>query len=137
MIKCSECGNEYQNTNKYCPNCGCPNDDVTNNVVENRVNNYSNNNSKNISIETEKNINFFNSLANFIIVFTYIICFISCIGLISISVEEDSPGVFFLGLLGCGFYILAAYIAAASLRWKALTLKNIYEINISVSNKKK
>lgn len=109
LIKCQNCGKEISTNSERCIHCGTKlKDEVrTKNVI--------------VDIDTENNIKKLNTISN-VIVF---LMFVSASIILITTFIAPSPIMIILFIL-C---LLLAYVSPVFLKWQALVLKNLYEIN--------
>ena len=110
LIKCPKCGKEISDKAPACIHCGS-----------------SINSKKSIVIaedETQKNIDTLNTLATVlrvIFIVAAIICFMAAIG-----IGDEEGFILFIPAISA---IISGIILPAFIKWKALILKNVYDIN--------
>lgn len=114
LIKCSECGKEISTNAENCIHCGA--------IIDKDSKTQAPFVSK--DIETEKNITTLNLFSNIVKWGILVIGII--IALSAFAIKEDIGAMYFiLGVL----LALSSFIISALIKWKALMLKNLYEIN--------
>ena len=85
---------------------------------------------------TERNINYFLKLSQFIKIIMFVLAgLLLIIGLIANNNTGNSE-TFIICLIGSILLIIGAILSTSFLEWKAYILKNIYEINKSISKNK-
>ncbi len=97
-------------------------------------NNTTNEAYENVLNGTEKNINYFLMLAKVIKVIAFILAVI--VFTIGIIGSQEDTAIFITCLFASIALVVIALLSTPFLEWKAYTLKNIYEINKSMNNKK-
>ena len=81
----------------------------------------------NVSNDIEKNINFFIILAKIVQILFFILAVIMFF--VSLSVLTTGFNLFIAALIYCFSFIILGFIIPPFLKWKAYTLKSLYEIN--------
>lgn len=109
LIKCAECGEKISSNATKCIHCNAPID--TNKRTKGYITDY----------ETESNINSLNRLAAVLSVILILGGFIFLF--VAIGSEEPLLIAFAIACVVMGF-VMPTFI-----KWKALMLKNVYEIN--------
>jgi len=116
LIKCSKCGNEISTNSKSCIHCGASIQvDKDTKVIT-------------FDNDTEKNINSLNTLSVILLVI-FIIMGIVCL-FIGIGMSDDVSTPLFI-IFGITSIIIGA-IMPMFIKWMALMLKNLYELNRKV-----
>lgn len=115
LIKCSNCGKEISSNAETCIHCG-------NTIAKERR---TQPNIMSTDFETEKNItalNMFSNLLKWLMLIGGIIFIV-----LGCTTADDIGALFFIvGVIS----IIFAFIVPTFIKWKALLLKNIYELNM-------